>query len=48
MNNEDLKLPDEIFKQQFENFEAPYQEGAWEDMRSLLDKSDRKKPFIFW
>jgi hypothetical protein len=48
MNNEDLKLPDDFFKQQFENFEAPYHEGAWEDMRSLLDASDRKKPFIFW
>lgn len=48
MNNEELKLPDEFFQQGLENFEAPYSEGAWEEMRDLLDKTDRKRPFLFW
>lgn len=48
MNQNDHKLPDDIFQEGLEGFEAPYSEAAWEDMRSLLDKADRKRPFVLW
>lgn len=48
MNQNDHKLPDDIFQEGLEGFEAPYSDAAWEDMRSLLDKADRKRPFVLW
>lgn len=48
MNNEEMKQPDEFFKHGLESFEVPYSEAAWGDMRNLLDKADRKRPFLLW
>lgn len=48
MNPNEHKLPDDFFQEKLEGFEAPYSEAAWEDMRNLLDKADRKRPIVLW
>ncbi|MBC7424907.1 MAG: hypothetical protein H7321_00110 [Bacteroidia bacterium] len=38
--------PDDLFNEGFKNFEAPYNSGAWENMKALLDKDEEAKPVL--
>lgn len=48
MNEEKHILPDDLFRKNLESMEEPYDGNAWQNMADLLDKSDRKHPFLLW
>ncbi|MBS3915866.1 MAG: hypothetical protein KG003_15325 [Bacteroidetes bacterium] len=48
MNKENQHMPDDLFRENLSGFEMPYNDAAWEDMRNLLDKADKKRPFVLW
>ena len=39
---------DNLFKSGAENYPLDYNSKAWEDMKNLLDKRDKKKVFFLW
>lgn len=46
MNTENHITPDELFNSALGNFEVPFEEAAWIDMRQKLDKQDTKRPYF--
>lgn len=48
MDKNELKIPDDFFKEGLNGFEVPYREGAWENMSDLLDKAGKRRPFLLW
>lgn len=48
MKNDNHISPDDLFREQLNGMEVPYDEAAWTNMAALLDKTPSKKPFFWW
>lgn len=46
MNTENHITPDELFNSALGNFEVPFEEAAWVDMRRKLDNQETKRPYF--